>query len=222
MEGFQIKFKINHLHTFHDKEQDMEPLGRMMTNLETLCFGQDSDFIHAGFYWFKAKYAFKHFIPFFRGISNCLGLQELHLDCYGWNIGDFRGFVAYFPRIKRLKIYSGKYVDFKDNEEMYRTALIIFPWILRLENLEELEFKSIHLKYDYSDESEDEITTDFPILEEMTKLRKLELNACTFVQEVEVFVKLHDILPALKTLVIRPYQFKYHQQHMDSECSGNL
>ena len=200
----------------------MEPLGRMMTNLEALCFWQDSDFIHAGFYWFKAKYAFKHFLPLFRGLSNCLGLQELHLDCYGWNIGDFRGFVAYFPRIKRLKIHSGKYVDVKDNEEMYRTVFIIFPWISRLENLEELEFKSIHLKYDYSDEYEDEITTDFPILEGMNKLRKLKLNACTFVQEVEVFVKLHDILPALKTLVIRPYQFKYHQQHMDSESSGNL
>ena len=123
----------------------MEPLGLMMTNLETLCFGQDSDFIHAGFYWFKAKYAFKHFRPLFCGLSNSLGLQELHLDCYGWSIGDFRGFVAYFPRIKRLKIYSGRYVDFKDNEEMYRTAFIIFPWISRLENLEELEFKSIPL-----------------------------------------------------------------------------
>ena len=200
----------------------MESLGRMMTNLEALCFWQDSDFIHAGFYWFKAKYAFKHFLPLFCGLSNSLGLQELHLDCYGWNIGDFSGFVAHFARIKRLKIYAGKCVEFADTEEMYRTALIFFPWISRLKNLEELEFKSIHLEYAYSDEDEDEITKKFPILDGMKKLKKLELNACTFVQEVDFLVRLHDIFPALETLVIRPFEFKYHQQYMDSENSGNL
>ena len=176
----------------------MEPIGRMMTNLERLGFYQGADFEDAYHYaWFRAKHAFKHFLPLFRGLSLCLKLQELHLNCHGWCLFHFEDFVAYFPRIKHLKIYSGEHYVNGKKKTMYRSWLGTFPWISRFENLEELELKSMNLL------CEDEDV--FTLLESFRKLKKLELNACTLIQKVDLLKKLHEIMPALKTLVIRPF-----------------
>ena len=177
----------------------MEPIGRMMTNLERLSFYQGADFEDTYcYYWFRAKHAFKHFLPFFRGLSNtCLRLQELHLDCHGWNLGDFEDFLLYFPRIKRLKIFSGEYYVLGKNKVMWRSPVDILTWIFSIENLEELEFKSMELYCNDED--------DLALFENFRKLKKLELNACTLIQNVELWKKLHEILPVLETLVIRPF-----------------
>ena len=188
----------------------MEPIGRMMTNLERLGFYQGADFEDTYHYsWFRAKAAFKHFLPLFRGLSLCLRLQELHLDCHGWFLGDFEDFVAYFPRIKQLKIYSGEnYVNGK-KKTMYRAWLGAFPWISSFENLEELELKSMNLLCD-----DDEFTT---LLENFRKLKKLELNACTLIQKVDFWKKLREIMPALKTLVIRPFDKRFVEEWIWTE-----
>ena len=183
----------------------MEPIGRMMTNLERLDFYQGADFEDTYNYaWFRAKHAFKHFLSLFRGLSLCLKLQELHLDCHGWSLGDFEDFVAYFPRIKQLKIYSGEYYVNGKKKTMYRSWLGVFPWISSFENLEELELKSMNLRCDDEDV--------FTLLENFRKLKKLELNACTLIQKVDFLKKLHEIMPALKTLVIRPFDIKFVEE----------
>ena len=186
----------------------MEPIGRMMTNLESLSFYQGADFEDTGcYYWFRAKHAFKHFFPLFYGLSNCLRLQELHLDCHGWYLGDFEDFVAYFSRIKRLRIYSGEYYVNGKKKSMYRSSVGIFPWISSIKNLEELEFQSMDLNC--SDED------DFRILESLQKLRTLQINACTLIQNVELLKKLHEIMPALETLVIHPFVKEFLEKWTD-------
>ena len=184
----------------------MEPIGRMMTNLERLDFYQGADVEGSFTYaWFRAKHAFKHFLPLFRGLSLCHRLQELHLDCHGWFLGDFEDFVAYFPQIKCLKIESGELYVFGKEKKMYRTTFLALNWLRSLSKLEELEFKSFHLM----DCGDDEFFKQFSVFDNMQKLRKLEINACTLIQNVEFVKQLHQILPALKTLVIRPFVKKF-------------
>ena len=195
-------------------EEDMEPIGCMMTNLERLDFYQGADFEDTFTYaWFRAKHAFKHFLPLFRGLSLCLRLQELHLDCHGWSLGDFKDFVAYFPQIKCLKIESGELYVSGKRKKMYRTSFWQLNWLRSLSKLEELELKSFHL-LDFGD---DEFFKQFSVFDCMQKLRKLEINACTLIQNVEFVKQLHQILPALKTLVIRPFVKKFNP---DTEWNG--
>ena len=199
----------------------MEPIGRMMTNLERLDFYQGADFEGSFTYaWFRAKHAFKHFLPLFRGLSLCLRLQELHLDCHGWFLGDFEDFVAYFPQIKCLKIESGELYVFGKEKKMYRTTFLALNWLRSLSKLEELEFKSFHLM-DCGDDEQ------LSVFDSMQKLRKLEINACTLIQHVGFLKKLHEILPSLETLVIHPFnqysvldnRFNYGRSGMYSEVS---
>ena len=184
----------------------MEPIGRMMTNLERLDFFQGADFEGTFTYaWFRAKHAFKHFLPLFRGLALCLSLQELQLDCHGWSIGDFEDFADYFPQIKYLKIESGELYDFGKEKKMYRTTFLALNWLRSLSKLEELELKSFELM----DCGDDEFFKQFSVFDYMQKLKKLEINACTLIQNVEFLKQLHQILPSLKTLVIRPFEKRF-------------
>ena len=183
----------------------MEPIGRMMTNLERLDFYQGADFEDTYHYaWFRAKHAFKHFLPLFRGLSLCLRLQELHLDCHGWFLGDFEDFADYFPQIKCLKIESGELYVFGKEKKMYRTTFLALNWLRSLSKLEELELKSFHLM-----DLGDDCFKQFSVFDCMQKLTKLEINACTLIQNVEFVKQLHQLLPALKTLVIHPFDKRF-------------
>ena len=109
------------LKRFKTEDISLEPIARMMLNLETLHVLDECD----------RGEKMKYFERFFRGLQHCTNLSELFLNT------DFSEYATFTPNIKKLHISAHLELDLED-----------FEWIANLEKLEILKFEMLRFNDD--------------------------------------------------------------------------
>ena len=164
------------LKRFKTEDNSLEPIARMMLNLETLHVF--SDYYYDDIEQEKLNY----FGCFFRGLQRCKNLSELILPM------DFGDYANYTPNIKKLKIKGG-----------YDFPLEDFDWVANLKKLEILKLEMFRV-YDKEIDIEDLTRKMFGNL---TNLKSLELDDCSLMYETEFLSNIHELIPSLQTLLMR-------------------
>ena len=161
------------LKRFRTENISLEPMARMMLNLETLHIMDDSgyDYIEPD----KIRY----FAPFFRGLQDCKSLSELNLHTL------FGDYADYTPNIKKLKVKGNWEFDLED-----------LDWIAKFEKLEILKLEQFRTEHKETD------IEDFTrkMFGKLTHLKSLELDDCSLMYEPDFLMNIQEIIPSLKTL----------------------
>jgi len=166
------------LKRFKAEDISLEPIARMMLNLESLHIFSDAYYED----YDREPEKINYFARFFRGLQHCKNLSEMILPIY------FGDYVKYTPNIKKLEM-KGSY-DF-NLEDM--------DWIANLEKLENLKLESFRF-YDKEIDIEDFTGKMFGNL---TKLKSLELDDCSLMYETDFLLNINEIIPSLQTLLMR-------------------
>ena len=106
------------LKRFKSEDNSLEPIARMMLNLETLHVMDES-----GYDYIEPE-KMKYFARFFRGLQHCENLSELNLSA------DFEDYANYTPNIKKLAV--------KGNCNF---GLEFMDWIAKLKKVEILKLE---------------------------------------------------------------------------------
>ena len=183
-------FEDWHWKTYHDegnqpflkrfKAEDisLEPIARMMFNLESLHIFSDAYYEDHKDQQEKMNY----FSRFFHGLQHCKNLSELILPTY------FGDYANYTPNIKRLEIKSSYNFDLEDMD-----------WIAKLEKLEILKLESFR----FHDTEIDIKDFTGKMFGKLTKLKSLELDDCSLSYETDFLLNINEIIPSLQTLLMR-------------------
>ena len=163
------------LKRFKTEDNSLEPIARMMLNLETLHVMDDSgyDYIEPD----KMKY----FARFFHGLQHCKNLSELNLSA------DFEDYANYTPNIKKLTVKGN--CDF---------CLEFVDWIANLEKLEILKLEMLR----FEDKKTDIEEFTRKMFGKLTHLKTLEFDDCSLMYEPDFLVNIHEIIPSLETLIM--------------------
>ena len=176
------------LKRFKTEDNSLEPIARMMLNLETLHVMDDS-----GFDYIKPE-KMKYFARFFHGLQHCKNLSELNIS------SDFGDYANYTPNIKKLRV--------KGNCEY---PLEYMDWIANLEKLEILKFDMSRF---YEEKIDIEDFTE-KMFGKLTNLKSLELVDCSLMYEPDFLVNIHEIIPSLETLIMTSESDFSHPMDID-------
>ena len=167
------------LKRFKKEDNSLEPLARMMLNLETLhIFSGTSCDPEITNEEIKMRY----FARFFHGLQHCKNLSELIL--FGPGFGEYTN---YTPNIKKLEITGN--CEFQLEE---------LDWIANLEKLEILKLEYLR----FEDKEIDIKDFTVKMFGKLTNLTILELTECSLMYEPAFLTNIHDIIPSLETLIM--------------------
>ena len=176
------------LKRFKTEDNSLEPIARMMLNLETLYIFDDLGYDEI------EPDKMKYFARFFHGLQNCKNLTELNLST------PFGAYADYTPNIKKLKANGTLEFNLED-----------LNWITKFEKLEILRLEMLRWWVKKAD------IEDFTrkMFGKLTHLKRLELDDCSLMYEPDFLMNIHEMIPSLETLIMEQGELCFP---MDIDC----
>jgi hypothetical protein len=163
------------LKRFKKEDNSLEPLARMMLNLETLHVMDNLGFDVI------VPEKMKYFARFFHGLQHCKNLTELNLPTH------FGDYANYTPNIKKLKVKGSLEFHLED-----------LDWIAKFEKLEILKLEV--LRWENKEIDIEDYTGE--VFGKLTHLKSLEFDDCSLMFEPDFLMNIHEIIPSLETLLM--------------------